>query len=155
MSEQALIERARRGDPAAERCLYDAHVDRVFRLAYRMTGDDALARDLTQDTFLRAFSRLDGFRGDSAFGSWLHAIAVSVILNGLRRIKRIRGRERGCEDLEAMGGKDSIRDPRFKVMHEGEVFLRHGTFGQLLRYGALFLRWTEWLAKALMKRFLR
>ena len=48
MSERELIERARRGDPAAEREIYDAHVDRVFRLAYRMCGRGDLAEDFAQ-----------------------------------------------------------------------------------------------------------
>jgi RNA polymerase sigma-70 factor (ECF subfamily) len=64
------------GDPAAERSLYDAHVDRIYRLAYRMTGDDDLAQEFTQETFIRAFDRLKQFRGDAALSTWLHSIAV-------------------------------------------------------------------------------
>src|SRR6266496_2524780 len=85
-----LIARVRAGDGLAERALYDAHVDRVFRLAYRLAGDDALARDFTQETFIRAFERLDTFRGDSALSTWLHAITTSVDLNGLRKVTRFR-----------------------------------------------------------------
>lgn len=44
--------------------LYDAHVDRVYRLAFRMAGDADLAADFTQDTFIRAFERLEQYRGD-------------------------------------------------------------------------------------------
>ena len=65
MDERELIARVRAGDGAAERALYDAHVDRVYRLAYRLAGDDELARELTQDTFVRAFERLGSFRGES------------------------------------------------------------------------------------------
>jgi RNA polymerase sigma-70 factor (ECF subfamily) len=53
-----------------------------------MCGRPELAQEWTQDTFLRAFNRIDQFRGDAALGSWLHAIAVSVTLNGLRTYKR-------------------------------------------------------------------
>jgi RNA polymerase sigma-70 factor (ECF subfamily) len=53
-----------------------------------MSRRPELAQEWTQDTFLRAFDRLDQFRGDAALGSWLHAIAVSVTLNGLRTHKR-------------------------------------------------------------------
>jgi len=81
------------GDPAAERTLYETHVDRVYRLAYRMTGDDTLAQDCTQDTFVRVFDRLAEFRGDAALSTWIHAVATSVILNSLRTVKRLRGRE--------------------------------------------------------------
>jgi RNA polymerase sigma-70 factor (ECF subfamily) len=90
VDENALIQKILEGDPAAERAFYDSHVERVHRLAFRMTGDEDLAREFTQDTFIRAFERLGGFRGDSALATWLHAIAVSVVLNGLRRRKRKR-----------------------------------------------------------------
>lgn len=97
MSETALIERAIDGDEAAAREIYDTHVDRVFRLCYRMAGDEQLAREFTQDSFVRAFDRLRQFRGDAALSTWLHSITVSVTLNGLRRVKRIRSRERELE----------------------------------------------------------
>src|SRR5690625_819108 len=91
--ERRLVERILRGDVAAERAFYDAHVDRVYRLCHRLSGDDALAQEYTQETFIRAFSRLGGFRGEAALSTWLHAIAVSVTLNGLRKVKRFRARE--------------------------------------------------------------
>ena len=83
LSDLELIERAKGGDTDAFRALYDMHVDRIYRLTTRIAGDDELARDFTQDTFVRAWQRLDGFRGDSAFSTWLHSIAVSVSLNGI------------------------------------------------------------------------
>src|SRR5205809_6539526 len=93
VDERELIARVRAGDGAAERALYDAHVDRVYRLAYRLAGDDDLAREFTQDTFVRAFDRLGTFRGEAKLSTWLHAIATSVVLNGLRKVKRFRQRE--------------------------------------------------------------
>ena len=93
MTENALIERAIDGDEAAAREIYDRHVDRVYRLCYRMAGDEDLAREFTQEAFIRAFQRLHQFRGDAALSTWLHAITVSVSLNGLRAVKRIRERE--------------------------------------------------------------
>jgi RNA polymerase sigma-70 factor (ECF subfamily) len=93
LDEPRVIEQALNGVPAAERELYDANVDRVFRLAYRMTGDMNHAQDLTQETFVRAFDRLREFRGDAKFSTWLHAIAVSVIRNSLRKASRDRERE--------------------------------------------------------------
>jgi RNA polymerase sigma-70 factor (ECF subfamily) len=100
LTEAQLVERARTGDEAAFRSLYDAHVDRVYRLAYRMAGEDDLARDFTQETFVRVHQRLGQFRGDSKFGTWLHAITVSVSLNGLRQRRRHEARE---VELEGMG----------------------------------------------------
>lgn len=98
MTDLELVERAQAGDEAAFRALYDRNVDRIFRLAYRMAGEEELARDFTQDAFLRAWQRLDQFRGDAAFSTWLHSIAVSVALNGLRKVDRHRKRERSLED---------------------------------------------------------
>ena len=98
MKALELVERARAGDEVAFRALYEANVDRIFRLTYRMAGDEDLARDFTQETFLRAWQRLDQFRGDAAFSTWLHSIAVSVSLNGLRKVDRHRKRERSLED---------------------------------------------------------
>ena len=88
-SDRELIARCLAGDADAERALYDAHVERIYRLVYRMVGDGDLAADLTQDTFIRAFERLQQFRGDSSLATWLHSIAVSVTLNGMRKVKRI------------------------------------------------------------------
>lgn len=93
LQERLLIRRILAGDVLAEREFYDQHVERVYRLAYRMTGDETLAQDFTQETFLRAFDRLAGFRGDARLSTWLHAIAVSVTLNGLRQVRRLRARE--------------------------------------------------------------
>lgn len=105
--EADLIARVRAGEPAAERELYDAHVERVYRLAYRLAGDEDLARDITQDTFIRAFERLPEFRGDARFSTWLHAIGLSMALNALRKVKRLR-REVNLE--EGMGVPGTIRE---------------------------------------------
>jgi RNA polymerase sigma-70 factor (ECF subfamily) len=88
-ADRELVSRCLAGDSEAERALYDAHVDRVYRLAFRMTGDSDLAADFTQDTFVRAFDRLEQYRGDSALSTWLHAIALSVTLNGMRKVRRM------------------------------------------------------------------
>ena len=86
--EHALIARVLDGDRSATRALYDAHVDRVHRLAFRLTGDDDLARELTQETFIRAFQQLPRFRGDSALATWLYRVTVSVASNMRRRYRR-------------------------------------------------------------------
>lgn len=114
VDEQGLIQRVRVGDAVAERALYDAHVDRIYRLAYRMAGDDDLARDFTQETFIRAFRRINDFRGEAAFGTWLHAIATSVILNGLRKVKRFREREADLEAADGIAHDRSELDPDLK-----------------------------------------
>jgi RNA polymerase sigma-70 factor (ECF subfamily) len=104
LSDSELIRRVLVGDDVAERALYDAHVDRVYRLAYRLAGNDAdLAQDFTQETFVRAFAKLHEFQGRSAFSTWLHSITVSVSLNGLRKVKRIRQREVELDDVTPVG----------------------------------------------------
>jgi RNA polymerase sigma-70 factor, ECF subfamily len=115
VEERELISRVLAGDPSAERALYDAHVDRVFRLAYRMAGDMDRAQDYTQETFIRAFSRLSGFRGDSALSTWLGSIAISVTLNGLRKTKRRNERETGFDDITPMGHTPREADPDLKT----------------------------------------
>ncbi len=99
------------GDERAYQAIYEANVDRIYRLAYRMAGDDDLAKDFTQEAFLRAFSRLDQFRGDAAFSTWLHSIAVSVSLNGLRKVDRHRKRERSLEDAAPVASRNRQLDP--------------------------------------------
>lgn len=103
VNERATIERAKAGDRTAQRELYESNVDRIYRVAFRLAGDEDLARDFTQEAFIRAFQRLGDFRGDSAFSTWLHTIAVSVALNGLRKVKRLRTRETVLEDAESLG----------------------------------------------------
>jgi RNA polymerase sigma-70 factor, ECF subfamily len=109
--QQPLVDRARRGDPAAQRALYEAHVERVYRLTYRLSGREETARELTQDTFVRAFAGLDGYRGDSAFGTWLHSIAVSVSLNELKRRKRQQTREAPLDEALLMARSGPMSDP--------------------------------------------
>ena len=113
--EAALIRQAVAGDPAAERSLYDAHVDRVYRLCHRLaSGDNGLAQDFTQETFVRAFGRLADFRQHSKLSTWLHSIAVSVSLNGMRRVKRWQERERPIEDATDIGMSPRAAEPDLK-----------------------------------------
>jgi RNA polymerase sigma-70 factor, ECF subfamily len=112
--DQELIGRVLAGDPSAERALYDAHVDRVFRLVYRMAGDLERAQDYTQETFIRAFDRLSGFRGEAALSTWLASIAISITLNGLRKVRRIREREVNLDESLQVGRARREADPDLK-----------------------------------------
>jgi len=103
VNDLELVRRAKDGDEVAFRALYDANVDRVFRLCFRMVGDEHQAREFTQDAFVRVWECLGQFRGDSAFSTWLHSIAVSVVLNGIRKVDRHRKRERSLEDAGHLG----------------------------------------------------
>lgn len=110
-----LIARVQTGDPTAEREFYDRHVDRVYRLIHRMSGRADLAQDWTQDTFIRAFDRIGQFRGESALSSWLHTIAVSVTLNGLRTFKRRDALAAPLEDARDAGKWPVESEPDLKV----------------------------------------
>jgi len=109
-----LITRVVAGDAAAERELYETYVDRIYRLAFRLAGDDELARDFTQATFIRVFEKIGSFRGDSSLSTWLHSIGVSVALNGLRKTKRQRNREAPMEEGISIGAPHSEADPDLK-----------------------------------------
>jgi len=79
-----LVERAQAGDDEAFGALYREHVGRIHALCLRLAGDAQAAGELTQDVFVRAWEALPSFRGESAFGSWLHRLAMNVFL-GKRR----------------------------------------------------------------------
>jgi RNA polymerase sigma-70 factor (ECF subfamily) len=111
VSEPDLIARVLAGDRIAARELYDAHSPRVYRLAFRLTGDADLAREFTQDTFVRAFGQLAKFRGDSALSTWLHRITVTVVANAMRKVKRFRERETDLEDVHPFGSDGAGVDP--------------------------------------------
>jgi RNA polymerase sigma-70 factor (ECF subfamily) len=143
VDEQTLIARVRIGDAVAERELYEAHVDRVYRLAHRMAGDGVLAQDITQDTFIRAFDRIGEFRGEAAFGTWLHSIGTTVALNTLRKVKRFRARETDLDEAGGAGATVREAEPDLKeklqaaiddlpekyrmvfIMHDVEGFKHH------------------------------
>jgi RNA polymerase sigma-70 factor (ECF subfamily) len=114
VEKRDLVTRVLAGDPDAERELYDSHVDRVYRLVYRMVGDSELASDYTQDTFIRTFDRLGTFRGESALSTWITAIAISVVYNGQRKVKRIRTREVDIEHAEPVAATIRHSDPDLK-----------------------------------------
>ncbi|HEX7078544.1 MAG TPA: RNA polymerase sigma factor [Candidatus Eisenbacteria bacterium] len=83
--------RAQNGDTRAFERLYRAHVARVLGLARRMLGGDH-AHELTQDVFVRVWEKIGTFRGEAAFGTWLHRVAVSVILHRRNALRIERGR---------------------------------------------------------------
>ncbi len=109
-----LVTRVVAGDAAAERELYETYVDRIYRLTFRLAGDDELARDFTQATFIRAFEKIGSFRGDSSLSTWLHSIGVSVALNGLRKTKRLKNREAPMEEGMMVGTTRIEAEPDLK-----------------------------------------
>ena len=84
-----LIESCRRGDPGAFRTLFEIHKDRVYSIALRYCGDTNAAMDIAQEVFLKLFSAMPNFRGDSRFESWLYRIIVNCCFDYKRRIFRL------------------------------------------------------------------
>jgi RNA polymerase sigma-70 factor (ECF subfamily) len=83
-SERTLVDRARSGDVEAFERLYRSTVGRIHALCLRMTGNSHLAEELTQESYLIAWQKVGGFRGDSSFATWLHRVAVNVVLSHRR-----------------------------------------------------------------------
>jgi RNA polymerase sigma-70 factor (ECF subfamily) len=81
MSDSADVALAANGDRQAFERLYRAHANRVYSLCARMSGSRTKGEELTQDVFVRTWEKLPQFRGESAFSTWLHRLAVNVVLN--------------------------------------------------------------------------
>jgi RNA polymerase sigma factor (sigma-70 family) len=101
-TEMRRVERARAGDRLAFEELYRSHCDRIYGLCWRMCGGDkALAEDMVQEAFVRAWNKLDLFRGESKFGTWLHRLTVNVVLSDRRiRVKRLQREQAMDDDVE-------------------------------------------------------
>ena len=99
------IRRAQAGDIDAFELLYREHAGRVFALCLRLQGgDSADATELMQDVFIKAWRRLATFRGDSAFSSWLHRMAVNTMLENARSDRRRIARVLPMDDMSLLPG---------------------------------------------------
>jgi RNA polymerase sigma-70 factor (ECF subfamily) len=103
--ERFWIERARAGDRTARTWLIETHQDAVYGLAYRLAGGDPhRAEELAQEAFLRALRGLERFRGDSAFGTWMHRIVVNLHVNRESTLAARAGRRARTLEDENPGG---------------------------------------------------
>jgi RNA polymerase sigma-70 factor (ECF subfamily) len=89
VNHRDVIEACQRGDDDAFRVLFESHKDRVYSIALRYAGDSATAMDIAQETFLKLFSSIRQFRGDSSFESWLYRLVVNCCLDHHRRRRRL------------------------------------------------------------------
>ncbi len=134
--ERAAAE-ARKGNQLAFRTLVERHSHGLFRLAFRMCGNEQDAEDLVQETFLRAYKQLDKFNGRCAFGTWLYRICVNCSLD-LLRARRVRresnagpeavANEPGPERLRNSGEIADLLEPALHQLSEMEraaFLLRH------------------------------
>ena len=84
-----LVEACQRGEREAFRALFEKHKDKVYSIALRYCGDADVAMDIAQETFLKLFSSIRGFRGDSSFESWLYRLVVNSCFDQKRRTRRM------------------------------------------------------------------
>src|ERR1700740_609294 len=125
LTEVDAIRLAQNGDAQAFEFLYRMHSRRVYALCLRMTGNSVEAQDLTQDAFLQLFRKIQSFRGESSFSTWLHRLTVNVVL--------MRFRKKRCPEIsldETFSADEEGAAPRIEI---GEPDLRvRGTIDRLL-----------------------
>jgi RNA polymerase sigma-70 factor (ECF subfamily) len=109
--EQALVRRAQAGDRDAFEQLYRENVGRVYAVCMRIACDTSVAEEITQDAFVRAWQRLDSFRGESAFASWMYTLAVNLALTERRTRKRREGRVTATDDPGAFEEPPAAHGP--------------------------------------------
>lgn len=117
--DSGLVERSRDGDCAAFEMLYRRHRDRIYALMWRLcSGDSALAEDMLQEAFIRAWTKLESFRGDSRFATWLHRLSVNVALSDrrirMRRVERETALD-GIAERTATGDRDVYADQQMDL----------------------------------------
>lgn len=106
-NERALVRAAANGDRDAFAVLYRRHAPRVLGTIARLVGRGARAEDLTQEAFIRAWQSLGAWRGESAFGTWLHRLAVNTALMDLRAARARPDRDGDDDALETLGTPDT------------------------------------------------
>lgn len=106
LDEAALVGRARSGELEAMRLLYERNASRIFTVVRRLAGDEDLAADLAQDAWTNAFRKIREFRGEAAFSTWVHRIAVNTALTRLRQQARRRDLEERFDGGSTLGNAD-------------------------------------------------
>lgn len=118
------IARAKNGDADAFEVIYRENAGRVYALALRLAGGDAqAASELTQDVFIRAWRGLGSFRGESAFSSWLHRLAVNAMLENARKDKRRIARVLTMQEPEALHAFAATDSPDARMDLESAIAL--------------------------------
>lgn len=118
LTDEELLQEFTRGTEAAYQTLMRRHEDRIFGLAFRMTGDRSDALEATQDTFISAFRQAHTFRGDSSFGTWLYRVGINACRDLLRKRRRLpepvadpsddpnaASADPGADEIEAIAGR--------------------------------------------------
>ncbi len=135
--EHHWVRKAQAQDAAAFEALYRLHVDKVYGLCLRMTGNASEAEDCVQDAFIQAWTKLDKFRGESAFGTWMHRVAVNTVLGRMRKSRREQDRIRAVAEVssvpDSIGDNGGLQDLELAIneLPSGarHVFVLHGVYG--------------------------
>lgn len=113
--DSELVLRCQNGERQAQYELYQRYKDWVFNIAYRMSNNRQDAEDITQKVFVRVFGKIESFRGDSAFSSWLYRLAANVCINHFRKEKRRKQSfSNQIEDYERMNS-NPVKEETQKV----------------------------------------
>ena len=128
-TDSAAAEEARKGDQRAFGALVERHSRSVFRLAFRMTGNEQDAEDLVQETFLKAYKQLHRFDGRSAFGTWVYRIAANCSLDLIRARKNRAERQTSASSSETIDLLDQVAAPE----PSPERLARSGQVASLLK----------------------
>ena len=111
-ADDGWVRRSQTGDVDAFESLYRRHCGKIYALCLRLCGEAGEAEELTQEAFVRAWEKLGSFRGQSAFGTWLHRLAVNVVLSRWRSQGRYRDRLTAMEELLPSGSGTHWPEPR-------------------------------------------
>jgi len=163
------IAQSRDGDHGAFEALIREHQRMIHSLCYRMSGSQADAEDLAQETFMHAYQHLDGFRAEARFSSWLYRIAVNQCLNWQKQKQRLDRlhKEWSEQDLEPSGGDAGraqlIQEALMKLPPKQRAAvilttydgLTHGETAAALGCSETTVSWRVFAARRKLKRLLK
>ena len=121
MTDVGVVNRARGGDAEAFRMIVERHSQPLFRVAYRMTGNEHDADDVVQETFLRAYRQIDSFEERANFGTWLHRIAINCALDLLRARGRLDRHYGGDPETAEMTGAAKTEADQDRLLMSAEL----------------------------------
>ena len=124
MSENDWVSRAKQGDLQAFEDIYKAHRAKIYALSLRMVADPSRAEDLTQESFVRAWQKLTSFHGRSSFSTWLHRLAVNVILGNIRSESRKSDKTVAVEETDSWIDRTSTARPEAGIDLERAIATR-------------------------------
>jgi len=110
--ESELIARAKQGDQDAFHQLYENYYRRIYALCWRMLADKDSAEDVCQEVFVQLWQKINNFRGESKFSTWLHSVATNIVLGHLRKQKNWFQRIFSIEDQNVEEGSVELIDER-------------------------------------------